>query len=207
MTREIIAILRGVRPDEVAEIGAALVEAGITTIEVPLNSPEPFKSIEILASQFGAHARIGAGTVLSPEDVDKVQGVGGALVVSPDCNPAVIDRTKANGMASYPGVASPTECFTALRHGADGLKFFPAFLIGVKGLSAIRAVLPPDTRTYAVGGVGPDNFAEWLAVGATGFGIGTGIYQPGMTADQVDLRAQAIVSAYDAAITATPADS
>lgn len=199
MSREIIAILRGVKPDEVLEIGHALFEAGIDRIEVPLNSPEPLRSIETLASAFAGKAEIGAGTVLNAGDVEAVHGAGGGLIVSPDCNPAVIERSKALGMASYPGVATPTECFTALRHGADGLKFFPAFLIGLNGLTAIKAVLPPEARTYAVGGVGPENFSEWLGAGVTGFGIGSGVYKPGMSAEEVGEKARAITAAWDAA--------
>ncbi|WP_114391098.1 2-dehydro-3-deoxy-6-phosphogalactonate aldolase [Notoacmeibacter marinus] len=200
MSREIIAILRGVKPDEVQDIGDALVDAGIGMIEVPLNSPDPFRSIGILAEALSGRARIGAGTVLTPEEVNALNGTGGTFVVSPDCNPAVIDRTKALNMGSYPGVATPTECLTAVRHGADGLKFFPAFLIGVKGLAAIRTILPQGALTYAVGGVGPDNFQDWFDAGATGFGIGTGIYQPGMSAMTVHKRARAIVAAYDGAV-------
>lgn len=197
MSREIIAILRGVQPDEVLEIGRALVEAGIDRIEVPLNSPDPLMSIERLATGLDGQATVGAGTVLTPEQVTSVHDAGGTIIVSPDCNPAVIDRTKALKILSYPGVATPTECFTALRHGADGLKFFPAFLIGTKGLSAISAVLPQGTKTYAVGGVGPDNFAEWFGAGVTGFGMGTGIYKPGFSANDVADRARTIVAAYD----------
>lgn len=199
MKRNIIAILRGIKPDEALDIGAALVEEGISTIEVPLNSPDPLESIGRLAEAFGDQVEIGAGTVLSPEDVANVAGVGGQIIVSPDCNPAVIDATKAAGLSSYPGVASPTECFTALRHGADGLKFFPSFLIGVDGFKAISAVLPAGTRTYAVGGAGPDNFDLWLQAGITGFGIGTAIYKPGDTAETVRKKAQDIINAYDAA--------
>ncbi|MGP6088447.1 2-dehydro-3-deoxy-6-phosphogalactonate aldolase [Antarctobacter jejuensis] len=202
MSREIIAILRGVKPAEVLEIGQALVEAGVDRIEVPLNSPEPLCSIEALANGLSGKAQVGAGTVLSAEDVTAVHGAGGTLIVSPDCNPAVIDRSKALNMASYPGVATPTECFTALRHGADGLKFFPAFLVGTKGLAAIKAVLPADTRTYAVGGVGPDNFADWFSAGVTGFGIGTGIYKPGFSAETVAAKAAEIVAAYDRLVSA-----
>ena len=198
MSREIIAILRGVTPDEVLDIGQALVDAGVDRIEVPLNSPDPLRSIALLASGLSGQAQIGAGTVLSAENVKAVQGAGGTLIVSPDCNPAVIDQTKSLGLASYPGVATATECFTALRHGADGLKFFPAFLIGSKGLGAIKAVLPPEAKTYAVGGVGPDNFDDWFAAGVTGFGIGTGIFKPGFTAETVAAKAAQIVSAYDA---------
>lgn len=199
MTREIIAILRGVQPHEVLEIGQALVDAGISKIEVPLNSPEPFRSIETLANAFGDENLIGAGTVLTAEQVQGVRTAGGRLIVSPDCNPAVIDASKAANMASYPGVMSPTECFTALRHGADGLKFFPSFLVGSKGLSAISAVLPAGTKCYAVGGVGPNNFREWFEAGAAGFGIGTGIYKPGFTVADVQKSAAEIVAAYDQA--------
>ena len=201
MTREIIAILRGVRPEEVLDIGRALVDAGITLIEVPLNSPDPLRSIETLATGLGDSASVGAGTVLSVRDVVAVQAAGGQIIVSPDCNPAVIDATRAAGLASYPGVATPSECFTALRHGADGLKLFPSFLIGPEGLKAIAAVLPSGTKTYAVGGVGPENFAVWRAAGITGFGIGSGIYKPGSSAADVATRARAIVSTYDKVFT------
>lgn len=199
MSRSIIAILRGVTPPEVLAIGRALVDCGITRIEVPLNSPDPLASIKILADGLGEDALIGAGTVLTPQAVADVAAAGGQLIVSPDCNPEVIVATKSAGMASYPGVATPTECFVALRHGADGLKFFPSFLIGTAGLAAIKAVLPDGAETYAVGGVGPDNFADWFSAGATGFGIGTGLYKPGFDARDVRLRAASIVAAFDAA--------
>jgi len=199
MSRNIIAILRGVRPEEVQAIGRALVQAGITRIEVPLNSPEPLESIRLLTEALGNDAETGAGTVLTVEDVGGVAQAGGTLIVSPDCNLEVITATKEAGLQSYPGVFSPSECFTALRHGADGLKFFPSFLIGPAGLQAIGAVLPKGTQTYAVGGVGPGNFAEWFAAGATGFGIGTGVYKPGFTASEVAAKAADIVAAYDVA--------
>ena len=201
MTREIIAILRGVQPDEAVDICAAIIDAGIRNIEVPLNSPDPLDSIGRMADAFGDQAVIGAGTVLTTSDVAGVVSVGGRMIVSPDTNAEVIMATKASGLASYPGVLTPTECFAALRAGADGLKIFPSFLLGTEGLNAIRAVLPPDTKIYAVGGVGPKNFDEWLAAGATGFGIGSGIYKPGMSADQVGALARDIVAAYDAAST------
>lgn len=197
MDRPLIAILRGIRPDEVLDIGQALLEAGISRMEVPLNSPDPLESIGKLSEAFGAGALVGAGTVLTAEDVENVAGVGGKLVVSPDCNPEVIAATKAAGLASFPGVMTATECFTALRAGADGLKFFPASLLGPAGLKALRAVLPAGTETYAVGGAGPENFAEWLKAGATGFGIGTSLYRPGYSADEVGERAKAMVEAYD----------
>lgn len=197
MTRPLIAILRGISPDEALPITECLVEAGITRIEVPLNSPDPFESIGRMAKAFAGRAQIGAGTVLEPDDVTRVKNAGGTLVVSPDCNPEVIRATKAAGMASYPGVMTPSECFTALRNGADGLKLFPASLIGVSGLKAIRAVLPAGTETYAVGGAGPDNFGDWLRAGVTGFGIGTALYTPGLTAGEVARRAAEMVAAYD----------
>ena len=199
MTREIIAILRGIRPDEAVSIAQVLIDAGITKIEVPLNSPDPFDSIHRLSTSFGSVAEIGAGTVLTVSDVLSVATAGGCLIVSPDASPDVIKATKDSGMASYPGVLTPTECFSALRHGADGLKFFPAHVLGPSGLSALKAVLPVETRTYVVGGVGPENFAAWHSAGVTGVGIGSGVYRPGMTAVEVRKKAEAIVSAFDSA--------
>ena len=198
MTREIIAILRGITPKEALPIAQCLIDAGITQIEVPLNSPDPFKSIGAMAREFGGDVVIGAGTVLSVEQAVTLRDAGGTLVVSPDCNTQVISAAASMGMQAVPGVMTPTECFAALRAGAAALKLFPAFLIGPAGLQAMRAVLPKETKTYAVGGVGPDNFAEWRAAGADGFGIGTGIYQPGFTVADIAPRAEKIVAAYDA---------
>lgn len=197
MNRKLIAILRGVTPEQVNDIAAVLIEAGISSIEVPLNSPRAVVSIEQLVQQFSGQASIGAGTVLSVEEVQQVAAVGGQLIVSPNCKLEVIRATREAGMESYPGVMTATECFAALEHGASGLKFFPSSLLGCSGLSALKAVLPAGTETYAVGGVGPDNFADWFAAGITGFGIGTGIYKPGFTVDDVAERARAIVEAYD----------
>jgi 2-dehydro-3-deoxyphosphogalactonate aldolase len=197
MSRKIVAILRGVDPESCVAIGAALIGAGINRIEVPLNSPEPFVSIQSLAEAFGETALIGAGTVLSEADVGRVRAVGGRLVVSPDTNAAVIKATKAEGMLSYPGVMTPTECFTALRAGADGLKFFPGGVLGPDGLKAIRAVLPRGTEVLAVGGAEPDSFAAWKASGADGFGIGSALFSPGDTAETVAAKARAIVARYD----------
>lgn len=197
MSREVIAILRGVKPDEVVGICAEILEAGIDRIEVPLNSPQPFDSIAMIAKEFGDRALIGAGTVLTPENVQRVKDAGGELIVSPDACVPVIEKTKELGMQSWPGVVTPTEAFSALRSGADGLKIFPGDLLGIAGLKALRAVLPPETPVYAVGGAGPDNFADWAAAGATGFGIGSGIYKAGMTAAEVRVKADAIVAAYD----------
>ncbi|MBO6882465.1 MAG: 2-dehydro-3-deoxy-6-phosphogalactonate aldolase [Marivita sp.] len=198
MTRKIIAILRGITPAEAVPITEALIEAGITSIEVPLNSPDPFTSIKQMVDAFGQTALIGAGTVLNPDDVQRLHQIGAGMVVSPDCNPRVIVATKQAGMKSYPGVMTPTECFTALRNGADGLKLFPGSLIGPQGLKAIKAVLPPGTETYAVGGAGPSNFADWRAAGVDGFGIGSALYKPGTSVAEIETRAAEIVAAYDA---------
>lgn len=197
MARNIVAILRGIRPAEAEAIGAVLLASGIDKIEVPLNSPDPYESIAVLARAFGDRALIGAGTVLTPEQVQQVQAAGGRLVVSPDCNAQVIMETKRLGMASYPGVMTPTECFAALRAGADGLKLFPGSLIGPEGLKAIRAVLPKGTEVLAVGGASPDNFAQWQAAGCDGVGIGSALYKPGDSPADVAAKAAVIVSAYD----------
>ena len=198
MSRNLIAILRGLRPEEAADIADALIAAGIDRIEVPLNSPDPLDSIDRLAAAFGDAAEIGAGTVLSVEDVRRVADRGGRLIVSPNADPEVIAETKRLGLASYPGVYTASECFTALKAGADGLKIFPAFQMGSKGLKALRDVLPKATQVYAVGGVGAADFAEWRAAGADGFGIGGALYRPGATADEVAAKAAALVTAYDA---------
>ena len=197
MTRPLIGILRGIQPAESSEICRVLIKSGITRIEVPLNSPDPYDSIGAMINQYGNDAEIGAGTVLTVSEVEKLATLGARMVVSPNCKIDVIKATKAAGMKSYPGVLSPTECFAALEAGADGLKFFPSFLIGPQGLAAIKSVLPPSTELYAVGGVGPKNFADWIDAGITGFGIGTALYQPGRTADGVFDSAVSIVKAYD----------
>ena len=200
MSRNIIAILRGVLQQDAVAICEEILAAGIDRIEVPLNSPEPFESIARIVDAMGDRALIGAGTVLSVADVDRVNAAGGRLIVSPDCNPEVIAHSKALGLQSYPGVMTPTECFAALRAGADGLKFFPGDMIGPAGLKAVRAVLPKGTEAYAVGGANPDNFKDWVAAGATGFGIGSAIFKPGDTPAEVRAKADAIVAAYDEAL-------
>jgi 2-dehydro-3-deoxyphosphogalactonate aldolase len=197
MVRKIIAILRGITPHEVAGIAEELILSGITKIEVPLNSPSAYESIEILANRFPSEAVIGAGTVLAKNEVSHVWNSGGKMIVSPNVNVDVIRETKKLNMRSYPGVFTATECFEAVQNGSDGLKLFPAFLMGVDGLKALRAVLPPGQSTYAVGGVDPTNFVDWLASGVTGFGIGSYLYKVGDNASAVRKKADEIVSAYD----------
>jgi 2-dehydro-3-deoxyphosphogalactonate aldolase len=199
MTRRLIAILRGLEPARAVETATAVVDAGIEWIEVPLNSPDPLRTIAAMQEVLGDRAHIGAGTVLSPEEVRAVAATGATFVVSPNCDSRVIARTKELGLGSYPGVFTPTECFAALAAGADALKIFPAALMGTAGLKAVRAVLPPATPVYAVGGVGPSDFAAWTAAGADGFGLGSSLFHPAWPVERVAEQARASAAAWDAA--------
>jgi len=191
----IAAILRGVTPDEIDAIGDALVEAGITIIEVPLNSPNPFESIKRLAARHGARALVGAGTVLDRADVARVSAAGGRLVVAPNFDADVVRATKAAGLASLPGVMTPSEGFAALTAGTDGLKLFPAEIIPPAVFKAWRAVFPADTLLLAVGGVGVDNLTIYAEAGASGYGIGSALYKPARPANEVGKLARALVAA------------
>jgi 2-dehydro-3-deoxyphosphogalactonate aldolase len=200
MSRRLIAILRGLVPGRAVETAETIVAAGIDWIEVPLNSPEPLRSIAAMQAALGGRARIGAGTVLTPEEVRAVADAGGSFVVSPNTDLRVIARSKALGLGSYPGVFTPTEAFAALAEGADAIKIFPAGALGREGLKALRAVLPRGTLVYAVGGVGPADFADWCAAGADGFGLGSSLFQPGWTTARVAEQARASAEAFDAVL-------
>jgi len=198
-TVEMIAILRGLSPQRAPEVGAALVAAGFRSIEVPLNSPEPFASIKLLADAHGRDCLVGAGTVLTAAEVDRVHGAGGRLVVAPNCSPAVIRRALELGMRVLPGIATATEAFSALEAGATDLKLFPAATYGPKHLKALKSVLPKSVRVYAVGGVGAQDIAAWLATGADGFGFGSELFTPAYTLAELTSRAQALNEALRAA--------
>ena len=190
----LVAIIRGVTPDEAEAIGAAIFDAGIRIIEVPLNSPDPLASIRRLADSFGDRALIGAGTVLDPAQVADVQSAGGRLIVSPNTNAAVIRATVAAGMISSPGYFTPSEAFTAIEAGAEALKFFPAEAASPAVIKAQKAVLPKHVPLMVVGGIKPDNMRPWLDAGATGFGLGSGLYAPGRSAAETAEAARAYVA-------------
>jgi len=196
--RELIAILRGITPDESIAVAEALVDAGFSRIEVPLNSPDPLTSIKRMVDAVGEIALVGAGTVLNTQQVEAVAATGAKLIVSPNTNTRVIRRSCELGLYSYPGVMTPTECFAAIDAGATGLKLFPADLVGTAGIKAFRAVLPPEMKLYAVGGVATDNLDQWRSAGVTGFGIGSSLYKSGRGIDNVRRIAAELVSAYDA---------
>jgi 2-dehydro-3-deoxyphosphogalactonate aldolase len=194
----LIAILRGITPDEVLPVGRALFEAGFRLVEIPLNSPSPIESIRRLAADLGDRAHVGAGTVLGVADVAAIAAAGGTLIVSPNANPEVIRATKAAGLLSGPGVATPTEGFSALDAGADLLKLFPAEQIGPAVIKAWRAVFPRDVPLVPVGGISPETMAAFITAGASGFGLGSAVYKPGLTPLAVRQAAGAFVTAYHA---------
>ena len=200
--RSLIAILRGLEPQDAVAVADVLVAAGIGMIEVPLNSPRPFVSIERIATALDKAAVIGAGTVTQLEEVASLSDAGGKLCVSPNFNRGVVERAIEQGMTPIPGCMTPSECFAALDAGATSLKLFPYSLIGDEGVAAVRAVLPGHVRLYAVGGVGPETFAGSLAAGVNGFGVGSSLYRPGDDAESVGVAARGLVEAYDAAANA-----
>ena len=194
----LVAILRGLAPEEALGMGQTLVDAGFSIIEVPLNSPRPFESISILQESLGRRALIGAGTVLSTDAVDSVAAAGGKLIVMPHCNTKVISYAKSLGLYCVPGIATPTEAFAALDAGADALKLFPAESAAPAVVKAMLAVLPKSTRILPVGGIAPDTMADYWAAGAAGFGLGSALYKAGMSVDQVGTNAAAFIEAINA---------
>lgn len=197
LERDLVAILRGIRPEEVEAVVAGLIDEKFEVIEVPLNSPDAFRSIEIIAKAFGDRALIGAGTVVSPQDCLRVADAGGRLMVSPNVDPDVIAAATSRGMVTLPGVFTPTEAFLALKSGASALKFFPAGVLGAAGISAVKAVLPKDAVVGVVGGVSETSFTEFARVGVRTFGLGSSLYKPGDSAEQVRAKARLAVEAYD----------
>ena len=189
----LVAVLRGLKPDESEAIGEAVFEAGIRIIEVPLNSPDPLASIERLARRFGESALIGAGTVLDPADVGQVAQAGGRVIVSPNTFEPVVEAAAAAGLVSLPGFFTPSEAFAALRAGATGLKLFPAEGAAPAVVKALRAVMPRDVPLLVVGGIGPGTMQPWLEAGADGFGLGSGLYRPGQSAEETATKARAYV--------------
>jgi len=204
LARGLVAILRGLKPDEAVAIGEAIFAAGVGAIEVPLNSPDPFASIERLAVALPATALVGAGTVLTAADVDRLHGAGGRLLVSPNIDAEVMKRAAHHGMVTMPGVFSPSEAFLAIRLGASALKFFPASVLGPGGIAAMRAVLPRETPVGAVGGVSDKDFAGYKAAGVSVFGLGSSLFKPGMTAAEVAAKARAAVAAWDSVFGSRP---
>ncbi len=200
MKRPLVAILRGVKPEETAGIVDVLIESGMTAIEIPLNSPDPFRSIEIAVKRAPAGILVGAGTVLTTEAVDRLHDAGGRLLVTPNVDVDIIARARAHGMVTMPGVFTPTEALLAAKAGASSLKFFPAGVLGAAGITAIRAVLPAGLMIAAVGGVSDKNFVDYIKAGIVAFGLGSSLYKPGMTTAEVAARASTTIKAYDMAM-------
>lgn len=195
----VIAILRGVHPSEVRAVAEGLVAGGLTILEVPLNSPQPFRSLELLSREMGGRVRVGAGTVLTAADVDRAADAGATLVLAPNFDAEVVQRTAQRGLFSMPGVATPSEGFTALAAGAHGLKLFPGEMLGPPVMKAWRAVFATGTAFYAVGGVGEHNLAAYKAAGASGAGVGSSLYAPGVALPELTRRARALVDVWRAA--------
>lgn len=198
LTLPLVAILRGLEPGRAVEVATVIFDAGIRVIEVPLNSPEPFTSIRKLSEEFADACLCGAGTVLSVEQVQQTHAAGGRLVVAPNCDPEVIRATLGLGMMAFPGIATATEAFTAIRAGARHLKLFPAATYGARHLKALKDVLPKDVHVYPVGGVGADDIAQWLQAGATGFGFGSELFRPSYSTDEISQRARRVVERFKA---------
>ena len=195
--RELIAILRGLTLERCAIVSEILIAEGFTKLEVPLNSPNPMKTISEMQNSFGNSVTIGAGTVTNVSEVNELSDLGCQMIVSPNTDTEVIKATKKNGMLSFPGAFTPSECFSAINAAADGIKIFPAFKLGIEGFKALKAVLPSDLKTYAVGGINETHFSDWLDAGVTGFGIGSNLFHPSMSEDDIQLAARKIILAYD----------
>ena len=198
--RPLIAILRGITPLEAESVSDVLIESGINIIEVPLNSPNPFETIERMANFHGENGIFGAGTVLKEQEVSSVADAGGKIIISPNTNSLIINKSKELNLLSFPGVFTASECFEALEAGADGLKFFPASLLKPNNFKALSAVLPDNIVSIAVGGIDEIQFPIWLEVKVTGFGLGSNLYKPGMLLDEIKAKAERIVKVYDSSI-------
>ena len=195
--RELIAILRGLTLDRCVMVGEILIAEGFSKLEVPLNSPNPMETISEMQNRFGTSVIIGAGTVTNVSDVSELSNLGCQMIVSPNTDTEVIKATKNKGMLSFPGAFTPSECFSAINSAADGLKIFPAFKLGIAGFKAIKAVLPSNLKTYAVGGINETHFSDWLDAGVTGFGIGSNLFHSSMCDDDIQFAAKKIILAYD----------
>ena len=195
--RELIAILRGLTLERCAIVSEILIAEGFTKLEVPLNSPNPMKTISEMQNSFGNSVTIGAGTVTNVSEVNELSDLGCQMIVSPNTDTEVIKATKNKGMLSFPGAFTPSECFSAINAAADGIKIFPAFKLGIEGFKALKAVLPSNLKTYAVGGINENHFSDWLDAGVTGFGIGSNLFHPSMSEEEILLAARKIILAYD----------
>ena len=195
--RELIAILRGLTLDRCVKVSEILIAEGFSKLEVPLNSPNPMETISKMQNSFGNSITIGAGTVTNVSEVSQLSKIGCQMIVSPNTDTEVIKATKNGGMLSFPGAFTPSECYSAINSAADGLKIFPAFKLGVKGFKALKAVLPNNLKTYAVGGIDETHFSDWLDAGVTGFGIGSNLFHSYMSDDDIQSAAKKFVLAYD----------